>query len=935
MPSTEFVNNVLVRNSISAVSGMYADTLNAKTGISSPDFNAVKTVSGKWNSVYSTVSSNSASWQNTYTAFRDTSATFLTQDLDQQELIFNDVNKSLTITNGNTVSLDSLTNELRLLSSVWQETYTTFKDSSGSFLTAETDSQTLSFDLSTNELSISNGNSVLIPITNIASLSTDAWNKTYTTVKDNSSSWSNTGSDVSLLSANWQNTYTTFRDNSSTFLTSETDSQTLSFNATNNELSISNGNSVILSLTSSGSDVSLLSSNWESTYTTFRDNSGSFLTSETDSQTLTFNISTNELSISNGNSVILPLTSSGSDVSLLSANWQNTYTTFRDNSSTFLTSETDSQTLTFNISTNELSISNGNSVVLPFVSSVNTGSDVSSLSANWENTYTTVKDNSSTWSNVGSDVSTISSNWEDAYTIVKNNSAAWSLSGSDSQTLSFDLSTNELSISNGNSVLIPITNIPTLSTNTWNETYTTVKDNSSNWSNTGSDVSLLSSNWESTYTTFRDNSSTFLTTETDSQVLSFNPLNNELSISNGNSVILPLTSNVYALTSNWQNTYNTVSANSAAWSNTYSILTSNSAAWSLSGNADTLIARVFNADTVTMNRGDVVYTFGANGDVMSVKLASNSGEATSSKTLGLINETILPGGIGYVTLAGSMDKLNLGTYAEGSALWLGLTPGTLTTTKPSAPNHGVYLGVIERANNGNGIAYVKVQNGYELNEIHDVLITSPLSGHILRRNSSNTLWVNTNDALLWDSSVSTVTANSASWSLAYTTLTAKSAAWDAGGSGGADIVVRSLTANWESTYNTVSANSASWSSVNTKLSLSGGVLTGDLSGTNIYGNSLAKINDVGGNYTIQLSDAGSILKIDSNVSSSVNLLADPAWIVGTQIICVQWGVGPITINASGVTILSYGNKITTNGTFSMCTLIYLGNDAWLLGGNLA
>jgi hypothetical protein len=50
-----------------------------------------------------------------------------------------------------------------------------------------------------------------------------------------------------------------------------------------------------------------------------------------------------------------------------SANWDSVYTTFKDASSTFITS-TDSQTLSFNDITNQISISNGNSILLPFLS---------------------------------------------------------------------------------------------------------------------------------------------------------------------------------------------------------------------------------------------------------------------------------------------------------------------------------------------------------------------------------------------------------------------------------------------------------------------------------------------------------------------------------------------------------------------------------------
>jgi hypothetical protein len=240
--------------------------------------------------------------------------------------------------------------------------------------------------------------------------------------------------------------------------------------------------------------------------------------------------------------------------------------------------------------------------------------------------------------------------------------------------------------------------------------------------------------WNDVYTSYSTASSTFLTSETDSQTLSFDETTKDLSISNGNTVSLSalvdasaIDTGVRELTANWESTYNTVSALSAEWS----------------AADEVMVAQVTNADSVTLNRGDVVYTFGATGDVMSVKLASNSSETTSSKTLGVINETIIPNGIGYATVAGRITKMSFpAPFVEGDALWLGSTPGTFTRVKPVAPEHGVYLGVVERANNGNGIAYIKVQNGYELNEIHDVLITSPQAKDLLQRNSSNTLWVN-------------------------------------------------------------------------------------------------------------------------------------------------------------------------------------------------
>lgn len=182
--------------------------------------------------------------------------------------------------------------------------------------------------------------------------------------------------------------------------------------------------------------------------------------------------------------------------------------------------------------------------------------------------------------------------------------------------------------------------------------------------------------------------------------------------------------------------------------------------------AATVVASVTNADTVTLTRGTVVYAFGSQGDRVSVKRASASGDSTSAQTLGFINQSIDVGQIGTVTLYGSMDKLDLGSYAAGDTLYLGTSAGTFTNVKPQAPTHLVYLGVVERANGGNGTAYVKVQNGYELNELHDVQIISPSARNIIQRNSNNTLWVSTS-AYFLDSEI----ASSSKWNTAYSVAT--------------------------------------------------------------------------------------------------------------------------------------------------------------------
>lgn len=156
-----------------------------------------------------------------------------------------------------------------------------------------------------------------------------------------------------------------------------------------------------------------------------------------------------------------------------------------------------------------------------------------------------------------------------------------------------------------------------------------------------------------------------------------------------------------------------------------------------------LFAYVHNAEAVQINRQDVVYLFGANGDLASVKKAFNASDETSARTFGFAAENIPVGGNGWVIRQGVIDKMTLPSpYTNGDTLYLGSSAGTFTRTKPTAPQHTVVLGVVERANNGNGLVYVNIQNGLELDELHDVLIASPLAGQFLVRNTANALWEN-------------------------------------------------------------------------------------------------------------------------------------------------------------------------------------------------
>lgn len=159
-----------------------------------------------------------------------------------------------------------------------------------------------------------------------------------------------------------------------------------------------------------------------------------------------------------------------------------------------------------------------------------------------------------------------------------------------------------------------------------------------------------------------------------------------------------------------------------------------------------VFAEIKNAESFTITKGQAVYLYQATGNKASVKLAINTGDPTSAKTLGLVySDSITPGGTGIVITQGVITGVDTKDYLEGDTLYLANTAGNWTATKPYAPNHLVYLGVVERANQGQGQIYVRPQNGYELHEIHDVNIDHNVAlanAHVIVYNSGLSIWEN-------------------------------------------------------------------------------------------------------------------------------------------------------------------------------------------------
>jgi hypothetical protein len=140
---------------------------------------------------------------------------------------------------------------------------------------------------------------------------------------------------------------------------------------------------------------------------------------------------------------------------------------------------------------------------------------------------------------------------------------------------------------------------------------------------------------------------------------------------------------------------------------------------------------------------------GAQGQRLAVVLAQGDNDPDSTTTIGLVTETIANNQEGFITISGEVRGINTTgslqgeTWADGDIVYLSPTvAGGLTKVKPIAPNHLLVLGYVVYAHANNGKIFVKVDNGYELGELHDVYIPTPSNNDGIFWNSTNLRYEN-------------------------------------------------------------------------------------------------------------------------------------------------------------------------------------------------
>lgn len=145
----------------------------------------------------------------------------------------------------------------------------------------------------------------------------------------------------------------------------------------------------------------------------------------------------------------------------------------------------------------------------------------------------------------------------------------------------------------------------------------------------------------------------------------------------------------------------------------------------------------------TIPKMSAVYISGATGQNPTFALAKADAEATSSKTIGIVTADIANNANGFATIIGSLHDYNTSAFSDGDSLWLSASvAGGLTATRPSAPNHAVLIGFVGYSHATAGKIALNVTNGQELNELHNVLITSVADKNILEYDNAATVWKN-------------------------------------------------------------------------------------------------------------------------------------------------------------------------------------------------
>lgn len=262
---------------------------------------------------------------------------------------------------------------------------------------------------------------------------------------------------------------------------------------------------------------------------------------------------------------------------------------------------------------------------------------------------------------------------------------------------------------------------------------------------------------------------------------------------------------------------------------------------------------------------------GSQGQRLAIVLAQGNNDPNSIDTIGLVAEDISTNQEGFVTTNGVVHNINTTgslqgeTWSDGDVLYVSpTTAGVLTNVKPQAPNHTIVVGFVIYAHQNQGKIFVKVDNGYELNELHNVRINGVANNDVLVYDSLSSVWKNSNSLnvnglsanRIFTTQLDAISANISiidikQYELSGFNVTGNCTVQGSVSSNdaiyGTNLVYTStlaaLSTNWDNTFNTVSSLSSNWQTSYTTLSTKANLIGGNLfSGTQTLNGMLSSNN---------------------------------------------------------------------------------------------
>lgn len=316
-----------------------------------------------------------------------------------------------------------------------------------------------------------------------------------------------------------------------------------------------------------------------------------------------------------------------------------------------------------------------------------------------------------------------------------------------------------------------------------------------------------------------------------------------------------------------------------------------------------LVLRVRNSTGGTLNKGKIVKITGATGNTPQVNTASWDNDSTSANTLAMVMANILDTEFGYVLLNGVLKGINTNGYSSGQMLYLS-SSGDYTNTIPVVPYHEVRIGQVLDVG-AQGSLFLRIQNGYELTELHDVDASSPAYGDLLS-------WTNTGGNDQWRNTKQLTGSYGLTGSLTATTVTAST------GFSGSGANITSITASNISNFTTdVRAQFTAGTNitiVNGEISSTGG---GGSSGVTAItsSNSNLTFSPISGSVTGSLSSNLSVTTVTASTGFNGNLTGNVTGVATTA----RYGISQFTV--ASATGLAVGNLVyLASGTNSPLAL---------------